>query len=131
MLKRLLRDRKGVSITEIVVAMAVVLMITGAAISVVLASAKADATYNNKYRALTACENAAECIRYSQGNESLLKNALKEAGFTIPIDASPFLEIGDDSIVVYRDLKDGFYMVVYNGEEIYKSQYKRVQSEGN
>ena len=70
MIKRLLRDRKGISLTEVVVAMAMVLMVTGAAISIVAASARADVSYRYKYEALTACENAADCLRYANGDNT-------------------------------------------------------------
>ena len=71
MLKRLLRDRKGISLTEVVIAMAVVLTVTGSAITLVISSIKADAGFRAKYQALTACEKAADCLRFSKGN---LKN---------------------------------------------------------
>ena len=81
MLKRLFRDRKGISLTEVIVAMTLVVIVTGAAITVVISSAQADVAYRFKYRALTACENAVDCLRYSQGDEKELQNALSVLGF--------------------------------------------------
>jgi hypothetical protein len=40
--------------------MTMVLIITGAAISVQIASTRADVAFRDKYRALTGCENAVE-----------------------------------------------------------------------
>ena len=118
MIKRLLRDRKGVSLTEVVVSMTIVLMITGAAISVMLASSKADAAFRKKYQALTACENAAECLRFSQGDEDDLKGALEKVGFDTTGTEYTY-PAGDNNIVkVYYE--NNRYVVMYNAEIIYE-----------
>ena len=55
LLKRLVRDRKGISMTEVVVAMALVVIVTGAAISVLIASIQFDVKYKAQTHALNAC----------------------------------------------------------------------------
>lgn len=113
MLKRLLRDRKGISLTEVVIAMAVVLTVTGSAITLVISSIKADAGFRAKYQALTACENAADCLRFSKGNETLLKDALVKSGFKVENDEC-FFKILEHKVTVDDD--EGKYFVKYTVE---------------
>ena len=128
MIKRLLRDRKGISLTEVVVAMALVLLVTGAAIGIVAASAQADLSYRYKYEALTACENAADCLRYSQGNETKLQEALKSAGFKENTVESVWIiekTINKKPVQTVKVYKEGnYYVVKYNDEIIYNYYVK-------
>ena len=123
LIRKLLRNRKGVSLSEVVVAMAVVLMVAGAAISVLIYSSKADAVFRDKYRALTACESAVECIRFANGDADLLNEALANAGFVNPPDDGEekyFIE-GNDQAVVICDFESAHYVVKYGDEIIYTS----------
>jgi len=116
-LLKLLGNRKGISMTEVIVAMAVLVMVSGAAITVLIASVKADTAYQNKYAVLSGCENAAECLCFADGNEILLKEALEKAGFA-QTDGTEFtLEKGNETVTVLKI--DESYAVVYNGEVIY------------
>lgn len=130
-LKKLLKNRKGISMTEVVVAMAVVVLITGAAVSVLIASVKADAKYITKSVALEGCETAVECIRFADGfdeGEALerLKTALTAAGFEAAEDENTFtLSVGDETVKVVVGTADGGtevenYVVYFNDEEIYE-----------
>lgn len=116
-LLKLLGNRKGISMTEVIVAMAVLVMVSGAAITVLIASVKADTAYQNKYAVLSGCENAAECLRFADGNEVLLKEALEKAGFAQTDEAEFTLEKGNETVTVLKI--DESYAVVYNGEVIY------------
>ena len=126
MIKRLLRDRKGISLTEVVIAMAMVLMVTGAAISIVAASARADLGYRYKYEALTACENAADCLRYSQGDKDILKVALEKIGFDVSGTEYTFTRTINkktiQKIIISQNGND--YVVEYNDEIIYNYYVK-------
>ena len=117
MMKRLLRDRRGVSIAEVVVAMTMVLIITGAAISVQISSTRADVAYRHKYQALNACENAVSCVRFAGNSSETLAEALGKAGFVT--DNGVFThKSGDYEVVVaYEEER---YVVRYDGEIIYK-----------
>ena len=86
LLKKLLRDRRGISMTEVVVAMALVVIVTGAAISVLIASMQFDAKYKAQTHAQNACESAVECIRFAD-TQSELEPLLVKAGFTVPGEA--------------------------------------------
>lgn len=117
-LTRLLRARKGVSIAEVVVAMASVLIVTAAAVTMVAASVKANVGYERKFRALIACENAAEVLRFAQ-NEADLANALTKIGFKAN-GTEYTLSYGDEQITVTKDDGDeDNYVVIYNGSQIY------------
>lgn len=117
-LLKLLGNRKGISMTEVIVAMAVLVMVSGAAITVLIASVKADTAYQNKYAVLSGCENAAECLRFADGNEILLKEALEKAGFAQTDETEFTLEKGNEAVTVLKN-DDESYAVVYNGEVIY------------
>ena len=123
LIRKLLRNRKGVSLTEVVVAMAVVLMVAGAAISVLIYSSKADAVFRDKYRALTACESAVECIRFADGPEDvdMLKTALEKVGFENPSDEDTYYLVDNDQAVVICDFESAHYVVKYGDEIIYTS----------
>jgi len=126
-LKKLLRDRSGISITEVVIAMAVVVIVTGAAISVLVASVQFDIKYQEKTAALSYCESAAECVRFAESKEMLGQtlNLLKE-GFGNPViedDTYVFsLTEGDATIqvVVTSVSNPENYVVTLNDEVIYE-----------
>ena len=101
--------------------MAVVLMVTGAALSVLIYSAKADAVFRDHYRALTACENAAECLRFTNGDSESLKQALENAGFVNPPDDGEenYILEGNDLVVVICVSESEHYVVTYGDETIY------------
>ena len=117
-LLEMIKSRKGVSVTEVVAAMAVLVMVSAAAITVLTASVKADAAFENKYTALNGCENAAECLRFANGDEDLLEDALKKAGFVQTENTVFTLEKGNETVTVLKN-NDESYSVVYNGEIIY------------
>ena len=126
--KKLLRDRKGISIAEVMVSMALVLIITGAAIAVVTASIQSDAKFIAKYDTLTACENAVECVRYST-DINVLKTAFKQVGFGDPEITNAdtvytfTYKSGDDDVTVIVTYGAGSNfensVVKYNDETIY------------
>lgn len=125
--RKLLRDRKGISMTEVVVAMALVVIVTGAAISVLVASAQFDAKYRAQTQVLNACENAAECIRFAE-TPDMLAELLKEAGFE-PIEEEetqkfPYtFERGGATVTVEHSTREtniDRYVVIFDGEEIYE-----------
>lgn len=118
--KRLLRDRKGFSLMEAVVAMSVILVVAGAAITLIISSVRADATFRNQYRAMTACDNARACIRFADGDGDVLAEALIKAGFT-GINENHYLLISGEYEVEVT-FEDENYVVAYNDETIYRYQ---------
>ena len=127
LLKKLLRDRKGISMTEVVVAMAVVTIVTGAAISVLVASIKFDVKYEEKTAALSYCESAVECVRFAENEEMLKKtlNLVKEGfGDYEDVDGSFVFSLteGDTTVQVVVTSVSGTdnYVVKLNDEVIYE-----------
>ena len=127
-LKIILRNRKGFVVAEMIVAMAMILLITGAAITLMMASIKGDAASMEKYNALTACENAVECVRFTTDRATLQK-CLDMVGFDAQNTASEpnvytfVLESGNDTVIVEvtYDVDGNFEksIVNYNNETIY------------
>lgn len=127
LLKKLLRDRRGISVTEVVVAMALVVIVTGVAISVLVASMQFDVKYQDKTAALSYCESAVECVRFAENKEMLGQtlDLLKE-GFgtgTSEDDSYVFsLTEGDTTVQVVVTSVSGTdnYVVKLNDEVIYE-----------
>ena len=116
-MKRLLRDRKGMSLPEVIVSFAIVAMVMVSAISLMMTAAKADAAYRDRDRALIGCENAKECIRFADGNADLLDRTLLAVGFENN-GGDYILEYGHHTVTVTVD--SACYAVRYNGRVIYE-----------
>lgn len=108
--------------TEVVIAMAVIVMVSGAAISVLIASIKADASFENKYFSLAAVENAAECLQFADDNVEELEKSLKRAGFE-KLESIYVLEKGDEKVTV--SIENENYVVKLDDEIIYT--FKNIQ----
>ncbi len=128
LLKKLLRDRKGISMTEVIVAMATVVIVTGAAISVVVASVKSDLKYKEKAAALGYCQSAVECVRFAEDTEMLGKTLdLIKAGFgtAAAVDGNSVFSLteGDSTVQVVVTSVSGTdnYVVKLNDEVIYET----------
>lgn len=59
-----LRSRKGLSLVEVMVALAVIAIISAAALSLVVSSSRLDAKSVKTAKVMMAAENALECFRY-------------------------------------------------------------------
>ena len=122
MMKKLfetLRSRKGITMTEVIVAMAMVLIVSGAAISLLVASVQFDAKYNSQTQALNACESAVEAIRFA-GNESDLNGYLARLGFEIKAGESHYALPGNDTVKIQVD--GNKWTVIFEGKEIYAKE---------
>lgn len=77
-----LRSRKGLSLVEVMVALAVIAIISAAALSLVVSSSRLDAKSVKTAKVMMAAENALECFRYADNTEEF-KNLLKnKTGYT-------------------------------------------------
>lgn len=110
----LLRDRRGISMTEVVVAMAVVVIVTGAAISLLIASIRFDAKYRAQTEALNACESAVSCVRFADDAEDLGKY-LKKLGFK---DSDDGYVLQDGKVTV--TVTENSWIVTMDDEDIYE-----------
>ena len=61
--------------------MTAVIIVTAAAVSVLVASSAADTKFGAKTRALAMCESAVECLRFADGDTEMLDRTMERAGF--------------------------------------------------
>lgn len=127
MILKRLRSRKGITMTEVIVAMAMVLIVTGAAISLVVASVQFDAKYESQTAALNAAESAVECVRFA-GELSELDGYLGKLGFdkveTIPVDVdadSGYELKGNNSVKIW--VKGDTVTVTFDNELLYEKTF--------
>lgn len=111
-----LRDRKGITMTEVVVAMTVVIIITGAAISVVTASVQFDAKYQQETYDLNACESAVNCVRFADSPAELETLLVDKLEFTE--ETQGVYTFGDTVMVT----TDGNWKVIFDGNTIYEKK---------
>lgn len=71
-------NRRGFTIVELVVAMVIIVLVSGAGISLVMTQTKVDNQATQTIDATNICENAIECFRYavnvSSGDEEIKTN---------------------------------------------------------
>lgn len=115
---RKLKDRKGITMTEVIVAMAVVVIITGAAISLLVASVRFDNKYNAQTRALNACESAAQCLRFAE-DDTKLGDYLELLGFEWDTEEGCYFLSNSGRAVEVRREERG-WAVIFNNQVIYE-----------
>ena len=118
-----LRSRKGISMTEVIVAMAVVVIVTGAAISLVVASIQFDAKYESQTAAMNAAESAAECVRFAEDPAELHKDDktgyLDRLGFEVDNGVYTY----GNSVKCYYDSNKDAWVVTFDGEIVYEKTF--------
>lgn len=115
-----LRSRKGITVTEVIVAMAMVLVVSGAAISLLVASVQFDAKYNSQTQAITSCESAVEAIRFADRADEYVEY-LKILGFEIKEGKSYYTLPGNDTVRI--DVEGKTFSVIFDGEEVYEKTF--------
>lgn len=123
-LKALFKGKKGISLVEVVIAMAAISIITAAAISLTLASISSDAKYNSRAEALTACENASECVRYAS-NITELGEVFQKVGFTKDETTENYTYTSGEytvtvTVTVENETDIGSCTISLDGEKIYE-----------
>lgn len=112
-------DRRGITMTEVIVAMAVVLIVTGAAISLLVASRDFDNMYKSRTYAYNACESAVECIRFADSVDEL-GGYLSHLGFEKVSDNTFALKDCKTEVVVL--ISDNSWQVELEDEVIYETK---------
>ena len=119
-MRSLLRNRKGITMTEVVIAMAVVIIVTGAAISLVASSVQFDAKYEKETYALNACESAVCCVRFADNNADVdLVECLQKLGFQPAPDVTDVYIYGDSIVKV--DMSGSKVLVFFHDEKVYET----------
>lgn len=122
-IKAMLRKRRGISMAEVVIAMAAISIITAAAIALVMASISSDIKYNDRADALAACENASECVRYASDTAEL-SEALTKVHFVAEGTDTYTYTAGEYTVTVTVETtaepNTTTYVIKMDGEEIYR-----------
>lgn len=126
--ENMLRSRKGVTMTEVVIALVLISVISAAALSVVLKSVNIEKNTLTALEAANSAENAVECFRFSDSEEEFLTALQKTAPYEQADDGTFVLRASNAVITIRADyLADRFeYTAVdSDGEEIYSFYYPR------
>ena len=117
------RSRRGISLVEVIVALAVITIISTAALSLVISSARVDANSLRSTRVMIAAENALECYRFSDSNDEFVA-LLRKTGDYIEADGSYVLTESSYAITVkYEDDSLRFTARDSDGKEIYNYEF--------
>lgn len=117
------RSRRGISLVEVIVALAVITIISTAALSLVISSARVDANSLRSTRVMIAAENALECYRFAE-NEEEFAELLGNTGDYIEADGSYVLTESSYAITVkYEDDSLRFTAIDSDGKEIYNYEF--------
>lgn len=74
------KKKRGFSLMEAIIALAIIVMIGGATLTLVLSSVKVENATAAKMNAVNEAQNAVECFRYASDNAANLEELLKKAG---------------------------------------------------
>ena len=102
-------NRRGFTIVELVVAMVIIVLVSGAGISLVMTQTKVDSQAIQTVEATNICENAIECFRYavnaSGDDEVKIKTEFYEAfKLTGALDTKKYPQKdADEKVIIYSD----------------------------
>lgn len=124
--------RKGFSLVEIIVALAVIAIISSAAFSLVLSSAKLEADAVRTTAVSAAADDVLDCFRYADSNEEFFAAICKLDEYQTTDDGQYVLN--KPNYTVYVNVNGGGDELSFNaykthdgetGELIYSYQYKK------
>ena len=119
------RSRRGISLVEVIVALAVITIISTAALSLVISSARVDANSLRSTRVMIAAENALECYRFSDSEDEFVALLRKTGDYKKVDDAYVLTEKAYVITVNYTDTKLTFSATDGDGEEIYSYEFDK------
>ena len=88
---RILRTRKGVGLTEAIVAMAIIVVVSVAAMGIVTRFATNTADSLNQSTAINIADNALECFKYCNSQAEFYTHAFRTMGVTDWPDADGYV----------------------------------------
>ena len=146
------KSRRGFSLAEVMIGLTFVVMVTIAALSLMISSIQMETKYLSKTTALCACESVVACVRFADNVEEL-QNALEklaeepapqEDGAETPVERvvnigteeNPVLQFKQNTVMVTvafaadaaKNFTDhNFVITVWtmSGEEIQQVQYEK------
>lgn len=131
--KDVLCSRRGVTITEVTVALVIISIISAAALSLVMYSVNVEKQSFATLEAQNAAENTLACFRYAQNREEFIE-ALGKTGPYLEQEDGSFRMVANGCTVTVK-VDYGKYYVEYSavnadGEPIYSFCYPHSRSQG-
>ena len=118
-------SRRGISLVEVVVALAVITVISAAALSLVISSARVDANSLRSTQVTIAAENSLECYRFAESEEEFAALLEKTGDYKKVDDAYVLTEKAYVITVNYTDKRLTFSATDSDGKEIYKYEFNK------
>lgn len=131
--KELLRSRRGVTITEVVIALTIIGIISSAALTTVMHSLRVETQSFTVIEAENAAENALACFRYAEDENEFTEALCKTGAYEKQDDGSLVLSEKGYTVTVRADYSENYFeynAVNSDGVEIYSFYYPNVDSEG-
>lgn len=119
------RSRRGISLVEVVVALTVIAIISAAALSLVISSARVDANSLRSTQVTIAAENSLECYRFAGSEEEFAALLERTGDYKKVDDAYVLTEKAYVITVHYTNTKLTFSAADGDGEEIYKYEFTK------
>ena len=118
-------SRRGISLVEVIVALAVIAIISTAALSLVISSARVDANSLRSTQVMMAAENSLECYRFAESEKEFVA-LLEKTGDYKKVDGAYVLTEKAYVITVnYTNTKLTFSATDGDGEEIYSYEFDK------
>lgn len=119
------RSRRGISLVEVIVALAVIAIISTAALSLVISSSKVDANSLRSTQVMMAAENSLECYRFAE-NEEKFAELLGNTGDYKKVDNAYVLTEKAYVVTInYTDKKLTFSATDGDGKVIYDYEFNK------
>ena len=122
------RSRRGISLVEVVVALTVIAIISSAALSLVISSARVDANSLRSTQVMMAAENVLECYRFAESEGDFADLLQKTGDYTKEPEAIGTYFLAEKSYVItvsYSAEKLIFSAADSDGKEIYKYEFNK------
>ena len=119
------RSRRGISLVEVVVALAVITIISAAALSLVISSARVDANSLRSTQVMMAAENVLECYRFAESKEEFAALLEKTGDYKGSDGVFVLTEKSYTITVSYSAEKLIFSAADGDGEEIYSYEFDK------
>ena len=119
------RSRRGISLVEVVVALTVIAIISSAALSLVISSARVDANSLRSTQVMMAAENVLECYRFAESKEEFAALLEKTGDYKGSDGVFVLTEKSYVITVHYTNTKLTFSATDGDGEEIYSYEFDK------
>ena len=131
------KSRRGFSLAEVMIGLTFVVMVTIAALSLMISSIQMETKYLSKTTALCACESAVAVVRYADNAQELAEGLLlltKDTQMVMPLPEDPetstiqFQQNGVTITVSFDDAFKTFTIIATNvsgREELHRVTYEK------